>query len=69
MKKIACKVCKSRFPLANDARYTVKEKTSMIPRITKLIECFDCPVCGCQNTVNIRLPRDLSELEEAPGDG
>lgn len=53
-----CKVCKRRFTARKENRYTItkqKELTDLILNKSQIIlECFDCPKCGCQNIVNIR---------------
>lgn len=55
MKKIVCKVCKTRFNPTTEARYTVEGVGDAHSASKRLIECFDCPRCGCQNTVNVRI--------------
>lgn len=69
MKRIVCKVCKAKFTAAREARYTVEGKAEVFSTAKRLIECFDCPRCGCQNTVNTRIARGTVSLKEAPGNG
>ena len=52
-----CKVCGKRFRLLAKNKYIALERTGPLEVLTKPakeFECFDCPVCGCQNIVNIR---------------
>lgn len=69
MKKIVCKVCKTRFTPTQEARYTVEGKTEMFATAKRQIECFDCPKCGCQNTVNVRIARNPSAPNEEDPNG
>lgn len=58
MKKIKCKVCKTRFAGTKENLYLATEKTAVLGALTtpaKTFECFDCPKCGCQNAVNTRM--------------
>lgn len=48
-----CKVCKSYFKAKKENKYLVTVRPGKYLRSTTY-ECFDCPKCGCQNTVNIR---------------
>lgn len=52
-----CKVCGKKFKPKKENKYLAQEAigvTTMFRHI-KTYECFDCPVCGCQNFVNIRM--------------
>ena len=53
-----CKVCKRYYTAKKENRYIVLiQKTlsdSIVYREQEILECFDCPKCGCQNIVNIR---------------
>lgn len=53
-----CKVCKRYFRLKKENRYEITMVKSIADAFTKagtqVVECFDCPKCGCQNIVNIR---------------
>jgi len=67
MKKIKCKVCGTRFAGSKDALYLATENMAVIPALTmpaKAFECFDCPKCGCQNAVNIRMAPVMETDEE-----
>lgn len=53
-----CKVCKRFFRLKAEKKYLVTKNPTLAEALTgesgKVMECFDCPKCGCQNIVNIR---------------
>ncbi len=68
-----CKVCGKRFRPTAEMRYLATENLaplSVLTAVAKTYECFDCPKCGCQNFVNIRMPRyevkpdDREEIDE-----
>lgn len=70
-----CKVCERRFNPRTEDLYLAQEHLSPLAALTttaKIYECFDCPHCGCQNFVNIRIPKvegeayDREEQEEIP---
>lgn len=73
MKKIRCKVCNTRFMAAKEAMYLATEKNAVLTALTnpaKAFECFDCPKCGCQNAVNVRMAAVTAsgdEKEETDG--
>ena len=59
-----CTVCGKRFNPKKTQRYEVSPETDVgileslfKSETTKIIECFDCPRCGCQNAVNTRIPK------------
>lgn len=52
---LKCKVCGKEFELKKENMY-LTDWINPITRIVVLHECFDCPVCGCQNMVNSREP-------------
>ncbi len=58
-----CKVCGKRFKPKKENKYFAREATGVTNMLQpiKTYECFDCPVCGCQNFVNIR----MDEVREA----
>ena len=66
-----CDVCGRDFPLIAEERYTVRgaEKSGLATAISfeeaDRYDAFDCPHCGCQNIVNLR----LRELEPEDADG
>lgn len=51
---IHCKICKRRFGLKKEIRYTAVRAESIFPIKSVLYDAFDCPHCGCQNIVGIR---------------
>lgn len=52
-----CKVCGHEFELKKEDKYIANEYQSAVIGCDKIVhhECFDCPACGCQNTVNTRI--------------
>lgn len=56
--KIKCEICRNKFEPKKEEMYFAHEKMSMTEAITKkpyIYECFDCPECGHQIIVSIRL--------------
>ena len=54
-----CNVCGKWFSLKKENRYEISAGTvidAMFANVT-VVECFDCPRCGCQNVVNERIIR------------
>ena len=52
-----CKVCGRLFRVKKENRYEVviyPTGFNVFIERPRVYECFDCPKCGCQNTVNIR---------------
>ena len=71
MKKMKCKVCGTRFAGSKDALYLAAEKITALSSLTtpaKVFECFDCPQCGCQNAVNIRIAAIVETDDEEEND-
>ena len=71
MKKIKCKVCQTRFTPKKEAMYLTTEKVGPLPALTtpsRTFECFDCPRCGCQIAVNIRMAPVTPPGEEGAAD-
>lgn len=59
-KKKKCDVCGYRFAPTKEAVYTAEEPRSMTECLTKAPTRFsatDCPRCGCQIALAIRVPR------------
>jgi hypothetical protein len=50
-----CKVCGHEFELKKENRYLSTWQNPIFGSFT-LHECFDCPICGCQNIVSQREP-------------
>ena len=53
-----CKVCGKRFKPNKDKTYMVMEDLWVLDCITKparVIDAVDCPRCGCQQLLGIRL--------------
>lgn len=71
MRKIKCKVCETRFSPEKEALYLATEKTGVLTALTtpaKAFECFDCPQCGCQNAVNIRMAAVVIDSDDKEDD-
>jgi hypothetical protein len=64
MRKIRCKICNTWFAASRYSRYMVPERNGLFHNKERMIECFDCPSCGCQNAVNVRV---LPPQPERPG--
>lgn len=59
-KKTECRVCGYRFTPERENIYTAEEPRSMADMLTKAPTRFsavDCPICGCQIALAIRVPR------------
>lgn len=59
-KKKKCGVCGYRFTLKKEEVYTAEEPRSMPECLTKppvRFSAIDCPRCGCQIALAIRVPR------------
>lgn len=69
-KKTECRVCGYRFTPERENIYTAEEPRSMADMLTKAPTRFsavDCPICGCQIALAIRVPRvDISDNAERP---
>lgn len=67
-KKTECRVCGYRFTPERENIYTAEEPRSMADMLTKAPTRFsavDCPICGCQIALAIRVPRvDISDNKE-----
>lgn len=53
-----CKICGKRFALKKENLYLAQEGSSVIDVFAsrnKVIQCFNCPHCGCQNQFGARL--------------
>lgn len=56
--KIRCNVCKKKFEPKKENMYFAHEPQSMAESLTKIpyiYECFDCPTCGHQIKVSVRM--------------
>lgn len=65
--KTKCRVCGKRFmPFAEDT-YLIKEQIPIARILTdsaKVLDAIDCPRCGCQCFLKIRLPLHIDEAVE-----
>lgn len=72
VRKLRCSVCGYRFIPTADERYTVTTpKPTGIAAFSgnsspspTLRDAFDCPVCGCQKVVQVRLDVYTEDKEE-----
>ena len=53
-----CKICKKYFNAKAKDKYLIIKAKTLAEMFNKtddtVLECFDCPKCGCQNIVNVR---------------
>ena len=67
-KKTECRVCGYRFTPERENIYTAEEPRSALEMLTAAPTRFsavDCPICGCQIALAIRVPRvDISDNAE-----
>ena len=65
IKKIECKVCGHKFIPMATRRYTaVRNDTTTVFGTSRLNDCFDCEICGCQIVAGARLPVASEDGEE-----
>lgn len=63
-----CKICGKRFRLRIENKYDVRKTAGLSDVLSgkttnTVYECFDCPICGCQNIVNVR-EKEISKIKE-----
>lgn len=64
--KKLCKVCGCRFEVKKENVYLAREPKAANDILTKpqyIFDVIDCPHCGCQVSLNIRMPRYDNEQE------
>lgn len=63
-----CSVCDKRFVPRKENVYQVREKAEGLTKLTHsdyIYDVIECPRCGCQKKLAIRIPRiSVSEQEE-----
>lgn len=67
MKKKCC-ACGYRFQPMKEAVYTAFEPQTVIQALAapeKRFDVMDCPRCGCQNALAVRLPAAQSKIKES----
>ena len=58
--KTKCSVCGKRFMPDKESVYLASEGISVVDVFTKVKRVYDatdCPRCGCQQLLNIRVPK------------
>ena len=66
---VVCHVCGMAFNPSPERRYTVKEKDGIGAIVgNTYYDAFDCPHCGCQNIVGLRLDPIFVKPREEAGD-
>lgn len=72
MKKFKCRICGTRFLPDKDALYLATERvaplSALVSSAAKTFECVDCPKCGCQNAVNVRISADVDPADKEVAD-
>ena len=67
MKK-KCHACGYRFRPTKEAVYRAYEPQTVLEALTSAAKCLDvmdCPRCGCQNALAVRLPAAAKDKEES----
>lgn len=69
MRNIKCPVCGNRFVPRSADRYTAREPAApaLLPKPPAEFDAFDCPQCGRQILVGVRIPESGSTLPEVKG--
>ena len=65
-----CGVCGFYFPLRKKNKYIATDKCGMAAALNGgavKYECFDCPVCGCQNIIQPIKDRVITQEDENNG--
>ena len=60
MKYLKCNVCGSQFVPKRDQIYQAQERlgiTQSLSQASKIFDVIDCPTCGCQVILSVRMPR------------
>lgn len=75
MGAFTCRVCGRTFPLIAEKHYVARAGvgngvlSSLASTEPELHDAFDCPHCGCQNTVGLRLrENNLTTPEQVDGE-
>ena len=62
-----CKVCRKRFTPTKEMHYIAKETSQdslLSPLKVEYIDCIDCPYCGRQHMLGIRVPKLEIEVQD-----
>jgi predicted RNA-binding Zn-ribbon protein involved in translation (DUF1610 family) len=69
--KKKCTACGQRFAPDKAAIYTARKPQGFFEGITAPVEMYDamdCPRCGCQNALAVRMPKVPAEPDAAEGE-
>lgn len=61
-----CKVCGKEFELKAENKYLTEGivgLAAVLFPVRRVVECFDCPHCGCQNSIQERFPEIKQPVE------
>jgi DNA-directed RNA polymerase subunit RPC12/RpoP len=64
---IKCVVCRKHIPVTKHQVYRVTEPQSITGAFStpaKMYDAVDCPVCGCQHLLKVRLPEVKGGAED-----
>ena len=66
MKKIKCSICNYKFYIEKSKVKMVSESKGISGAISgnTLFDAIDCPKCGCQNILKVRLNEIETDLEK-----
>ena len=65
-RKVKCGVCGHRFHIVKAEVYPATEAKGCMKVLTegtKTFDVMDCPNCGCQKTLKVRMARQSQESE------
>lgn len=61
--QIVCFVCSCNFPPIKGRTYFIKENDAKYVGVYKRYMATDCPACGAQIRMGVRLPREDPEID------
>ncbi len=62
-KKLQCNICNFEFKIDKKQKYQVKSESIML-RPVGTYDAIDCPNCGSQILIKIRLPKLTTTIKE-----
>ena len=66
-KKLKCGICGSSFEIKKENVYEAYDTVALLKALNetgKTYDAIDCPECGCQKILQVRLPKVDSSEEE-----